>query len=90
MKYGNQLDKKAKGVAQLSKILLDREKEFFVISKHQTIIQKKMGLTAQKEKGKYELQSLLDESSSDEEKNQDDEKDSDDSWDEEGSTQQNT
>lgn len=89
MKYENQLDKKAKGVEQLSKILLDREKEFIVISKHQNIIQKKMGITGQKDKGKYELQSLLDESSSDEDKNRDDDKDSDDSW-EDGSTQQNT
>lgn len=48
-----------------------------------------MGITGQKDKGKYELQSLLEESSSDEDKNHDDDKDSDDSWDD-GSTHQNT
>lgn len=34
LKFENQLDKRAKGVEQLGKILLDREKEFVVLKKH--------------------------------------------------------
>ena len=68
MKFENTLSKKVQNVEYLGKILIKQEKEFLSVLKTQSKLFKKMNITKndmQAKEGKYELQSLLNESSSD-------------------------
>ena len=99
IKFENLLQKKINGVEYFSKILIQQEHEFLKVLQAQSKLFKKLKICAksneQNEKtkggaaGKYELQSLLDESdSSDEEskKNQDDDELDEDDSDEDDET----
>ena len=69
------LDKKTQNVEYLGNILIKQEQEFLAIAKKQISLYKKLGFSREKKEGeaKYELQSLLDESSSDDKAGEDEE-----------------
>lgn len=74
------MEKKVKNIEYLGKILIQQEREFMDQYKLQSKVFKKIGISKDGENNKanYELQSLLNESSSDDEKNNDDEDSNDD------------
>ena len=80
MKFEHILNKKVNTIETLGKILIQQERDFLEQYKQQSKIFKKIGISKEGESNKanYELQSLLNESSSDDEKNQDDEDSNDD------------
>lgn len=72
IKFDNMLSKKINSVEYLGKILIKQEKEFITIQKQQSKSFKKLGIvkdqaTPKDKNEQYELESLLNESSSDEE-----------------------
>lgn len=91
IKFENMLQKKINAVEYFSKILIQHDQDFLKIQHAQVKLFKKLKIQSEEEeqkekssKGKYELQSLLDESDSDEESKkplaQDDDTDSGDDY----------
>ena len=80
IKFEHILEKKIKNIEYLGKILIQQERDFMDQYKQQSKIFKKIGIIkGEDNKANYELQSLLNESSSDDDgKNNDDEDSNDD------------
>lgn len=82
MKFENMLEKKVNNVEYLGKMLIKQEKEFLSVLKSQNKLFKKMNINKadlmnKNKDGKYELESLLYESSSDEDKDKEEDSDND-------------